>query len=308
MIYPDVKTFPHTPGKEKSTISDSSQNNPPIKIKSQNDDDDEGSIETKAYSPEYGNFSVNLDIKSETSSIKQEATGSSDLSKIYQEARLVMHAIYKSDSGTSLDLNENYWRNIKSETQEESSNEIDTDSDTSMDNSDNASSSDSRTYDGKYIKTLTKIDPSIELDEDTIEYLHPGHTDSTQTDTNPDTPQTDRDTGSQSIGNDGVDINQEISVEPTLRTKQSRRRKSTDQSAFAQIVKLELFKPAPVHFCTDFTSTANATVSKYGRDVLRLGTFLQAVKVVQDSQLINTHPHPKPTRATLPSRHSFAGI
>ncbi|KII66437.1 hypothetical protein RF11_02082 [Thelohanellus kitauei] len=69
---------------------------------------------------------------------------------------------------------------------------------------------------------------------------------------------------------------------------------------------LEVFKPAPVHFCTDFTSTASATVSTYGRVVLRLGTFLQAVKVVQDSHLLNTHPHPQPTRATLPSRHSFA--
>ncbi|KII74691.1 hypothetical protein RF11_11389 [Thelohanellus kitauei] len=71
--------------------------------------------------------------------------------------------------------------------------------------------------------------------------------------------------------------------------------------------QLEVFKPAPVHFCTDFTSTASATVSTYGRVVLRLGTFLQAVKVVQDSHLLNTHPHPQPTRATLPSRHSFAG-
>ncbi|KII72699.1 hypothetical protein RF11_15208 [Thelohanellus kitauei] len=71
--------------------------------------------------------------------------------------------------------------------------------------------------------------------------------------------------------------------------------------------ELEVFKPAPVHFCTDFTSTANATVSTYGRDIPRLGTFLQAVKVVQDSHLLNTHPHPQPTRATLPSRHSFVG-
>ncbi|KII70399.1 hypothetical protein RF11_00184 [Thelohanellus kitauei] len=40
---------------------------------------------------------------------------------------------------------------------------------------------------------------------------------------------------------------------------------------------LEVLKPAPVHFCTDFPSTATATVSTYGRVVLRLGTFLQAV-------------------------------
>ncbi|KII62603.1 hypothetical protein RF11_14015 [Thelohanellus kitauei] len=70
---------------------------------------------------------------------------------------------------------------------------------------------------------------------------------------------------------------------------------------------LEVFKPAPVHFFTDFPSTASATVSTYGRVVLRLGTFLQAFIVVQDSHLLNTHPHPQPTRATLPSRHSFAG-
>ncbi|KII70495.1 hypothetical protein RF11_11831 [Thelohanellus kitauei] len=72
-------------------------------------------------------------------------------------------------------------------------------------------------------------------------------------------------------------------------------------------LKLEVLKPAPVHFCTDFPSTATATVSTYGRVVLRLGTFLQAVKVVQDSHLLNTHPHPQPTRATIPSLHSFAG-
>ncbi|KII74240.1 hypothetical protein RF11_07173 [Thelohanellus kitauei] len=41
---------------------------------------------------------------------------------------------------------------------------------------------------------------------------------------------------------------------------------------------LEVLKPSPVHFCTDFTSTASSTLSTYGRDVLRLGTFLQAVK------------------------------
>ncbi|KII74969.1 hypothetical protein RF11_16427 [Thelohanellus kitauei] len=69
---------------------------------------------------------------------------------------------------------------------------------------------------------------------------------------------------------------------------------------------LEVFKPAPVHFCTDFTSTANATVSTYCRDVLRLGTLLQAVRVVQASHLLSTHPYPQPTRVTLPSRHSFA--
>ncbi|KII69341.1 hypothetical protein RF11_16285 [Thelohanellus kitauei] len=58
---------------------------------------------------------------------------------------------------------------------------------------------------------------------------------------------------------------------------------------------------------TDFTSTASATVSTYGRVVLRRGTLLQAVRVVQDSQQLNTHPYPQPTRATIPNRHSFAG-
>ncbi|KII71280.1 hypothetical protein RF11_08776 [Thelohanellus kitauei] len=70
--------------------------------------------------------------------------------------------------------------------------------------------------------------------------------------------------------------------------------------------QLEVLKPAPVHFCTDFMSTANATVSTYGRDELRGGTLLQAVRVVQDSHLINTHPYLQPTRATIPNRHSFA--
>ncbi|KII65077.1 hypothetical protein RF11_05656 [Thelohanellus kitauei] len=63
-------------------------------------------------------------------------------------------------------------------------------------------------------------------------------------------------------------------------------------------------------FCSqleDFTSTASATVSTYGRVVLRGGTLLQAVRVVQDSHLLNTHPYPQPTRVTLPDRHPFAG-
>ncbi|KII62426.1 hypothetical protein RF11_16236 [Thelohanellus kitauei] len=70
---------------------------------------------------------------------------------------------------------------------------------------------------------------------------------------------------------------------------------------------LEVFKPAQVHFCTDFTSTVSATVSTYGRVVLRRGTLVQTVKVVQDSHLLNTHPYPQPSRATIPNRHSFAG-
>ncbi|KII62280.1 hypothetical protein RF11_09598 [Thelohanellus kitauei] len=72
-------------------------------------------------------------------------------------------------------------------------------------------------------------------------------------------------------------------------------------------VRLEVFIPAPVHFCTDFTSTANATVSTYGRDVLREDTLLQAVRVVQDIHLLNTHYNPQPTRATIPKWPSFTG-
>ncbi|KII67294.1 hypothetical protein RF11_07717 [Thelohanellus kitauei] len=72
--------------------------------------------------------------------------------------------------------------------------------------------------------------------------------------------------------------------------------------------QLEVFKPAPVHFCTDFTSTASETVSTYGRVVLQRGSLLQAVRVVQDSHLLNTHPYPQPTRATIPTRNSFAGM
>ncbi|KII73422.1 hypothetical protein RF11_07223 [Thelohanellus kitauei] len=70
---------------------------------------------------------------------------------------------------------------------------------------------------------------------------------------------------------------------------------------------LEVFKPAPVHYCTDFTSTAIATVSTYGRDIRRIGTLFQAVRVVRGSHPLNIHPYPLPTRATLPNRHSFAG-
>ncbi|KII68051.1 hypothetical protein RF11_08593 [Thelohanellus kitauei] len=68
---------------------------------------------------------------------------------------------------------------------------------------------------------------------------------------------------------------------------------------------LEVFKPAAVHFCTDFSSTA--TMSTYGRIVIRRVTLLQAVRVVQGSHLLNTHPYPQPTISTLPDRHPFVG-
>ncbi|KII67824.1 hypothetical protein RF11_03357 [Thelohanellus kitauei] len=51
-----------------------------------------------------------------------------------------------------------------------------------------------------------------------------------------------------------------------------------------------VYKPTPVHFCTNFTSTANATVST----------------LVQGSDFLNIHPLLLPTRANLPHRHSFA--
>ncbi|KII74847.1 hypothetical protein RF11_12989 [Thelohanellus kitauei] len=75
--------------------------------------------------------------------------------------------------------------------------------------------------------------------------------------------------------------------------------KSSALPIFGIQLDLEVFKPAPVHLCTDFTSTASATVST--------GPLLQTVRVVQDSNLLNTHPYPHPTRATIPNRHSFAG-
>ncbi|KII71804.1 hypothetical protein RF11_01347 [Thelohanellus kitauei] len=70
--------------------------------------------------------------------------------------------------------------------------------------------------------------------------------------------------------------------------------------------RLEVVKPAPGHFCRDFMSTANATVSTPCRDVLQGGTLLQSVRVGQDSHMLNTHPYPQSTRATIPNRHSFA--
>ncbi|KII71516.1 hypothetical protein RF11_14136 [Thelohanellus kitauei] len=70
---------------------------------------------------------------------------------------------------------------------------------------------------------------------------------------------------------------------------------------------LELFKHAPVHYCTEFTSIANAMVCTYGKDIRRGGTLLQAVRVVRGSHRLNIHSYPLPTRATLPNRHSFAG-
>ncbi|KII73782.1 hypothetical protein RF11_13210 [Thelohanellus kitauei] len=58
----------------------------------------------------------------------------------------------------------------------------------------------------------------------------------------------------------------------------------------SRISSLEGYKPTTVHFFTDFTSTANATVSTYGRDVPQKSTLLQSVSVVQDSHLLNIHP------------------
>ncbi|KII73322.1 hypothetical protein RF11_04704 [Thelohanellus kitauei] len=69
----------------------------------------------------------------------------------------------------------------------------------------------------------------------------------------------------------------------------------------------EVFKPEPLNYCTDFTSTAIATVSTYGRDICQLGTLVQAVRVVLDSHPLNTNHYPQPTRATLPDHNPFAG-
>ncbi|KII69464.1 hypothetical protein RF11_11110 [Thelohanellus kitauei] len=52
----------------------------------------------------------------------------------------------------------------------------------------------------------------------------------------------------------------------------------------------EVYKPAPVHFCTYFILTANATLSMYGRDVPQRGTLLRADRVVQESHLLSIHP------------------
>ncbi|KII66102.1 hypothetical protein RF11_00885 [Thelohanellus kitauei] len=68
----------------------------------------------------------------------------------------------------------------------------------------------------------------------------------------------------------------------------------------------DVFKPAPVHYCTDFTSTAIATVSTYGGNIRWIGTLLQAVRVVRSSLPLNTHPCPQPPCTTLPDRRSFA--
>ncbi|KII70717.1 hypothetical protein RF11_09052 [Thelohanellus kitauei] len=54
--------------------------------------------------------------------------------------------------------------------------------------------------------------------------------------------------------------------------------------------RLEVYKTVPVHFCTDLTSTANATDPHTCRAAPRHGTLLQAVRVVYDSHLLNIHP------------------
>ncbi|KII68475.1 hypothetical protein RF11_06913 [Thelohanellus kitauei] len=51
-----------------------------------------------------------------------------------------------------------------------------------------------------------------------------------------------------------------------------------------------VYKSSPVHFCTNFASTANATLFTYDRDAPRVGTLLQAVREVQDPHLLNIHP------------------
>ncbi|KII73023.1 hypothetical protein RF11_13582 [Thelohanellus kitauei] len=70
------------------------------------------------------------------------------------------------------------------------------------------------------------------------------------------------------------------------------------------IKELEVFKPAPVHYSTDFTSTAIATVSTYGREIRQIDTLLHAYRVVMGLHSLNIHAHPQPTRASLPNRHS----
>ncbi|KII72909.1 hypothetical protein RF11_12378 [Thelohanellus kitauei] len=62
----------------------------------------------------------------------------------------------------------------------------------------------------------------------------------------------------------------------------------------------------PVHYCTDFTSTATATVSTYGKNLRQRRTFLYAVRVLQGSHPLNIHPYHLSTRATLSNQHSLA--
>ncbi|KII63307.1 hypothetical protein RF11_04904 [Thelohanellus kitauei] len=70
---------------------------------------------------------------------------------------------------------------------------------------------------------------------------------------------------------------------------------------------LEVFKHAPVHYCTDFTSTSIATVFTYGRDIRCIDPLKQAVRGLRGSHPLNTHPYPQTTRPASPDHHSFAG-
>ncbi|KII66402.1 hypothetical protein RF11_02043 [Thelohanellus kitauei] len=68
----------------------------------------------------------------------------------------------------------------------------------------------------------------------------------------------------------------------------------------------KVYKPVPVHFCTDLRRPRMRRCPRTCRAVLRIGTLLHAVRVVQDSHLLKIHSRPLPTRATTPLRHSFA--
>ncbi|KII66655.1 hypothetical protein RF11_01921 [Thelohanellus kitauei] len=52
----------------------------------------------------------------------------------------------------------------------------------------------------------------------------------------------------------------------------------------------EVYKLAPVHFCTNFASTVNATLFTCYTATHLLGTHRQEVRVVEDSQLLNIKP------------------
>ncbi|KII66906.1 hypothetical protein RF11_11862 [Thelohanellus kitauei] len=56
----------------------------------------------------------------------------------------------------------------------------------------------------------------------------------------------------------------------------------------------EVFKPALVHYSTDFTSTATATVLTYDNEICPICTLHYAVKLARSSHLLNIHPYPVP--------------
>ncbi|KII65630.1 hypothetical protein RF11_14258 [Thelohanellus kitauei] len=244
-----------------SDISDESSDTHETVSWHQSEDDDGQEIKwtapvaagsTDANTDDDRSFGANVidpetDIKSEASSIKQEASENSNLMQMNRELRVIIPTSDTSESATSYDLNEMEWRNIKTEPPAEPSNEFDTDSDIllasesdstkvdmipSVDQSKTGTGFDVNANQLRNIKLEPRAEPSYEFDTDilsTAQRILPA-------DTDPINRQTDIDMGSQSTGSQGVEIPTERSAEQALRANTADSTTSIDQISLAQLV------------------------------------------------------------------------